>query len=447
MRILSAIFATDTRTALVRKNILFSFLIKGWSALVVLLLVPLTLDCVGAYSNGVWLTISSMLMWIDNMDIGLGNGLRNRIAACMAKGRCDEAREAVSSTLAMLCIVIVPVCALLCALALGTDLYAFLNVDDRLSDPLPQVVVVSVVLVCATFVFKFVGNVYLGLQLQAVNNLLQALGQTLVLVGTLVVWLAGTHSLLHIAVVNTAAPLLVWMLSYPVTFRRHACLRPSLSCVRRGMIRSLFTVGVEFFVIQIAGVVLFMSTNILISRLFSPEMVTPYQIAYRYFYIPLLAFIIFATPYWSATTDAFHSGDYAWLHRSARTLDRILLCLLAAIAFIALGSGLVYGVWIGDRAEVPVGITLLMALYMAIVIASLRYSFILNGLGALRLQLITTVAAALAFVLLAPVVASLTHDVLWFVALLCAVNVPGLVLNRVQCHRIINNKASGIWIR
>ncbi|MCF0194141.1 MAG: MATE family efflux transporter [Bacteroidaceae bacterium] len=447
MHILSAIFATDSRTALVRKNILFSFLIKGWSALVVLLLVPLTLDCVGAYSNGVWLTISSMLMWIDNMDIGLGNGLRNRIAACMAGGRRDEAREAVSSTLAMLCIVIVPVCIILCALALSTDLYAFLNIDDRLSDSLPQVVAVSIVLVCATFVFKFVGNVYLGLQLQAVNNLLQTLGQTLVLVGTLVLWLSGSHSLLHIAIVNTAAPLLVWMLSYPVTFHRHSYLRPRLSSVRLGMIRSLFTVGVEFFVIQIAGVVLFMSTNILISRLFSPEMVTPYQIAYRYFYIPLLAFIIFATPYWSATTDAFHRGDYDWLHRSARTLDRILLCLLAVVAFMTLVSGFVYSIWIGSRAEVPLGITLLMALYIAILIASLRYSFILNGLGALRLQLITTVSAAIIFVPLAVFVARLTGDVLWFVAVLCAVNLPGLLLNRLQCRKIIHHNASGIWIR
>ena len=70
----------DTRLALVLKNIISSFAIKGWSAIVALLMVPLTLKCLGAYQNGVWLTISSLLMWIDQMDIGLGNGLRNRLA-------------------------------------------------------------------------------------------------------------------------------------------------------------------------------------------------------------------------------------------------------------------------------------------------------------------------------------------------------------------------------
>ena len=42
-------------------NITASFVVKGWAALVILLMVPLTLDCLGTYQNGVWLTISSLL--------------------------------------------------------------------------------------------------------------------------------------------------------------------------------------------------------------------------------------------------------------------------------------------------------------------------------------------------------------------------------------------------
>ena len=59
------------RSSLLQKNILASFVIKGWSALIVLLLVPATLNCLGEYKNGIWLTISSLLLWIDNMDIGV----------------------------------------------------------------------------------------------------------------------------------------------------------------------------------------------------------------------------------------------------------------------------------------------------------------------------------------------------------------------------------------
>jgi O-antigen/teichoic acid export membrane protein len=58
-------------------NIASSFVIKGASILLSLLLVPLTLDYLNPYEYGIWLTLSSVLMWINYFDIGLGNGLRN----------------------------------------------------------------------------------------------------------------------------------------------------------------------------------------------------------------------------------------------------------------------------------------------------------------------------------------------------------------------------------
>ena len=183
-----------------RKNNLVSFRIKGWSGLVTLLLVPVTLHCLGDYKNGLWLTISSMLIWIDNLDIGLGNGLRNKLAAHLAHGETRQAREAVTSTFVMLGVIILPVMAMAIAIAHFADLYGFLNVDRGLIPDLEAVVIVSIIFVSSTFIFKFIGNVYLGLQLPAVNNLLVTLGHTLALVGTYAVYLAGSRSLMHVAI-------------------------------------------------------------------------------------------------------------------------------------------------------------------------------------------------------------------------------------------------------
>ena len=54
------ILGNNKRTALMRKNILASFLIKGWTGLIYLLIVPITLKCLGEYENGLWLTISAL---------------------------------------------------------------------------------------------------------------------------------------------------------------------------------------------------------------------------------------------------------------------------------------------------------------------------------------------------------------------------------------------------
>ena len=46
---------------------------------------PITLNCLTQYEYGIWLTINSVLVWIDSFDIGLGNGLRNQLTKSIAE--------------------------------------------------------------------------------------------------------------------------------------------------------------------------------------------------------------------------------------------------------------------------------------------------------------------------------------------------------------------------
>ena len=144
------------RSSLLQKNILASFLIKGWSALIVLLMVPATLNCLGEYKNGIWLTISSMLLWIDNMDIGLGNGLRNKVAEYMAHGERERTRSLISSTFAMLTCIIIPVMLVLLLLIVVGDPYQVFNATPDKAPHLDQVLMATVILVCTSFVFKLI---------------------------------------------------------------------------------------------------------------------------------------------------------------------------------------------------------------------------------------------------------------------------------------------------
>ena len=195
--IIQRISGKDPRSALLLKNVLASLAVKGWSVVVQLLLVPLTLACLGVYENGVWLTISSVLLWIDNLDVGLGNGLRNKLAVCLAENNIEKARQMVSSTIAMLTCIIVPVTIVLLIAECVGDVYAFLNVSPQRIGNLVTILLASTIMVCATFILKFLGNFYMGLQLPAINNAIVTGGNTLALIGTGLVYLSGRHSLLE----------------------------------------------------------------------------------------------------------------------------------------------------------------------------------------------------------------------------------------------------------
>ncbi len=442
------ITAKDKRSTLIVKNVFASVIIKGWSALVQFLLVPLTLACLGVYENGVWLTISSVLLWIDNLDIGLGNGLRNKLATYIARNDYDKAREMVSSTFAMLALIIIPTALILVGIEMVADNYSLFNVDQAKIHDLDTILILTTLLVCTTFIFKFIGNFYMGLQLPAINNFLVTSGNTVTLIGTLLVYLYGDRSLLSIALVNTLSPLLVYLLCYPITFwRRYSHLRPSWNFVTTSAIKELFSTGVNFFILQISGVLLFFSSNIIISKLFSPSMVTPYQIAHRYFTIALLIFTIICVPYWTATTDAYEKKDFKWIEHSNKVLNRLIIGIFFLIVTMILFSDFAYSIWIQGQATIPFSITVLGGLYQFILIWSTRYSFVLNGFGTLRLQMICTIIAAISYIPLAVFVGKTTCNINYLLITMCAVNLPGLIINAIQYKKIISGKAFGIWIK
>lgn len=442
------ILGGDNRSNLIRKNIIISFCIKIWSALVQLLMVPLTLHCLGVYENGLWLTISSLLIWIDNLDIGLANGLRNNLAVHLALGEKIEAQKTVSSTFYMLVLLFIPIIFLINIWIFCVDTYQFFNVDSDIVNNLNVILHVSAILVCTTFIFKFIGNFYMALQLPAINNALNTLGQTIALLGVVVLYVTGIHSLLCVALINTISPLIVYVVAYPITFyKKYPDLCPHISMVSKSSMKSLATTGIKFFVLQIAGVVLFMSTNILISRFFSPELVTPYQIAYRYFMVLQLIFVIICAPYWTATTDAYKKNDFEWIKKSNKLLDKMMTSLFIIAFFMVIFARPIYTIWIGDANAVSLPMTVIVAVYVMILVASMRYSYILNGFGTLRLQLIMTIIAAVLYIPLATLVCSYKNNLNYLLYVMCAVNLPGLLVNIVQYYKIVNRRAKGIWLK
>ena len=439
---------SNHRSSLLQKNILASFLIKGWSAVIVLLLVPVTLHCLGDYKNGIWLTISSLLLWIDNMDIGLGNGLRNKIAEYMAHNEVQRARQLVSSTFALLSCIIIPVILVLVVLILTCNTYQVFNASPSIVNDLDMVLIVTIMLVCTTFVFKLIGNFYMGMQLPAVSNLLIAIGQTLALIGTYIVYWSGSHSLMHIAIVNTASPLLVYLIAFPYTFLyKYPHLRPSCQLIDFKEAKAVVNTGIQFFIMQISSVILFMTSNILISNLFTPALVTPYQITYRYFSILLVAFTVICMPFWNATTDAYERGDIQWIRNATRKLRMMIIGIIVCMAMMVVLSPWVYSIWIGDSITIDIRMSIVMATYIFILIYSMRYSYFINGIGKLRLQLIFTTTAAFFFIPLAYLTTIWTHNIIWFMVVMCLINIPGLIVNRIQFYKLINGTAKGIWMK
>lgn len=440
-------FSGEQRTVLVKKNIFASLGIKAVDIIVYFLLVPLTLGYLNKYEYGIWITLNSILMWINSFDIGLGNGLRNKLAEAIASEDKKLCKAYVSTTVIMLCALMGMLIVIGSILFPLLDWYLILGATHESVHNLNQIVYISFVLFCFNFILKFIGNVYLALQMPSISNLLVCLGHLVSLVIIFILSKSTGGSLMYVAIAYCAAPTLVYLIAYPITFAgRYKYMSPSAKYFQKKYVRTLFSMGVLFFITQLGALLLFSTTNLIISHLFGPENVTPYNIAYRYFSAVTIGMNIIVSPLWSAATDAYARKDFEWIRSSIKKLQRLLYVVGGGIVVMILVSGYVYKIWIGSNVTIPLMMTVSMGLYTYVVVWSLSYSNFLNGLGKLYIQAINTITVGILFIPLAIYMG--THVGLYGIVLsLCVANLSGAVLNTLQLNKIIKNKAIGIWAK
>ena len=92
----------NDRSAKAGKQIIYSFVLQSIGIITSLLYVPLLLNYLTHEKYGIWLTLTSILGWFSFFDIGLGNGLRNKLAEAFASGNISLGRKYVSTTYAIL---------------------------------------------------------------------------------------------------------------------------------------------------------------------------------------------------------------------------------------------------------------------------------------------------------------------------------------------------------
>ena len=317
------------RTLTVKKNIAYSFFIKGISILVSFILVPLTINFVNPVQYGIWLTISSLVGWFAYFDMGLTHGFRNKFAAAIARGDDSLAREYVSTTYAILTIIFITILLLSLLVNSYLDWSNMLGLELSISEELSRVFGVLIIFFCLNAILNVFTTLLLALQQTAMSSLILVISQLAILLVIFVLTKTATGSLLMLTFVFSGIQCLVLLVIsivlFTTKFQEYA---PKLSCVNFKLFKNIFGLGVKFFIIQLALLIIFQTSNIVLSRVLGPESVTLYNVCYKYFFAINMILTIILTPYWSAFTDAYTVSDIKWMVGTYRALSKIW-CLVA----------------------------------------------------------------------------------------------------------------------
>ncbi len=436
------------RSVSAKKHIIASFLIKGISILTGFIMVPLTIGYVNKEQYGIWLTLSSVVGWFSFFDVGLGHGLRNKLAVALAQGELDKAKSFVSSTYAILGIIITGILILFFAILPWLDWQTILNTDVVNAGQLRLVAIATFTFFCINFLLKLIYSIFLADQKPAKQGFINLLSNLTALIIIIILTKTTDGSLFYLALTLGLSPMLILGFTSVFMFHgRYRSIAPSFKYIKVAHFKELLSLGVRFFLIQISSIVIFSTDNMIIAQLLGPAEVPAYAVAYKYFGLVTAVFSIVSAPFWSAYTEAYMKKDMDWIYSTNVKLIKVWVGLVV-VSLIMLGiSSNFYKFWVPE-IEVPFLLSVIMCIYVNVLAWGNIFVVFINGVGKVQLQLIVGIVSTLINIPLS-----------YFFAQTMGLGVAGVILATIICigygpvlapiqfKKITSGSASGIWNR
>jgi O-antigen/teichoic acid export membrane protein len=171
-----------SRSRNIKKNIFASFLLKGSSIVIGFLIVPICLGYIDKTRYGVWLTVSSILGWFSFFEVGLGTGLRNKLAESFAVKDYAKARIYVSTTYFIITTFAILISIIFLIVRGFIDWTWFFNTDPSMENELVNLVNIVFFIFMLKFILKLIVSILYADQKPALANSIGPIGSFLAII-------------------------------------------------------------------------------------------------------------------------------------------------------------------------------------------------------------------------------------------------------------------------
>ncbi|MDX2173160.1 MAG: oligosaccharide flippase family protein [Bacteroidota bacterium] len=435
------------RSVKTKKNIITSIFIKCISISISFLLIPLALNYLNPIKYGIWLTLTSIIGWVAFFDLGLGNGLRNKLAEALAKDNKVLARTYISTSYAIMTFVIGIVYTVFVIVFPYVNWTYILNTPQEMNEEINKLIFIVFSFFCLQFIIKLISMILNADQRSAISGGINTFASLLSLIIVFVLTKTTNGSLLWLSIgvstANLISPLIATIWFFKTDYKH---LTPSLKYVKLSSAKDLMGLGFMFFIMQFAALILFSTDSYIIDQLYGPEEVTPYNIAFKYFSIVTMGFAIITTPFWTAYTDAYHKKDFNWIKRTTNKLISFWLILACGVVLMLVFSKFFYKVWIGSKIEIPFILSATMACWVLIATWTSVFGNFLSGVEKIRLSIYHSLIMIIVNIPLTIFLAKyLNLGSAGVMIGTCICVLPQVFLHPIQYKKIITNTAKGIW--
>ena len=429
------------RNIIQKKNILFGVTFKGISIFLNFLVVPILILFLGKIEYGVWITIFSIVNWIFTFDLGIGQGLRNKLTEALSVNDNLKASQIISTSYIFISIFSLVI------LLIGIGFIYFVNFQDLLNYKgksnlyLENFVFLSLFFTIVNFTLSLYKNLYLAVHKSFMVELVNVFFQTFYLI-VILIWLHFNleKSLINLILIFGVINFIVSVIATFVFFKIQEKVSFSFINFNLKEGRLLFKLGGKFFIINISLLVILSTDNIIISNLLGPSFVTDYFTIQKVFQVLIVVFTVVLSSSWGLYSEALTNKDFNWIKGNLKKMNIYFLGILIFGVFIFYFIEDILNIWIGeDLVIIPKGLAFCNLLYTFIFCFTNIYMFFINASNKINLQMYLYIFGALINIPLSIFLVRLLGSSTGVImsTLLCFL--PLLIIMPIQSNKIIKN--------
>ena len=426
------------------QNISATLVFKFGALVVVMLTIPNYISYFEDQSSlGLWFAILAILNWIMFFDIGLGNGIRNKVILAIADGRYQDAMQIVRYGFLVLATLSFVAVLVLCIVAtkysvIGADTISldFLRVSQS------EYVFVALVLAAVVqFPLRLAISVLLALQKSAVATFIPFCSQVLILLYLVASQgIASDDRFLYLTIaygVSICLPLIAGNIYILIYVRRWSNSSPP----QVGLYEIVKTIlsGLKFFWIQLSLLAVNGTNEFIILKYYEANDVVQYQLYFRVYSLFLIAISTVTIPLWSAISEAKAEGKFERIVKINKFMKLTILVVFIVMCLISTYLNSIFLFWLGpDVAQTSLYMGLLFAGYTLVMIGLVYAACIANAFDELNGQLIfLSLAIVIKFTIL--VFYDLTNTAWSHVVLITVISLaPALIYMLYDSGRLLS---------
>jgi O-antigen/teichoic acid export membrane protein len=314
--------------------------------------VPLTVHYLGPERYGVWLTISSLLIWMSMTDFGLaGNALINVLSEANGNDDRLEAQRYASSAIWALNAIAAILAVAVIASFRFIPWNSVFKVTSMSSHELATACALALLFFILSLPLSVQYSIYTAYQDGFLSNVWGIISNICALITLVIVTrLHGGLPQLVLALSGTRVFLAFLNLCY-MFFKRYRWLMPVPSAVHWYCVRRLFKLGMKYVVTQLGALGIYQSQPMIITQILGPTSVIIFVIAQKIITLPLDLVYMLTAPFVPAFGEAKARNDWPWIKSAYRnaTLVSVVIGLPVTLLIAVVAKPLIR-VWAGPAA-------------------------------------------------------------------------------------------------